>query len=138
MTRRQTWLITGLPAVGVGAGIAALVLIPALRDDGGAEDSRPNILLVSFDTTRADRLGAYGWRHARTPAIDGLAREGVLFTHAYAPVPLTLPSHAAMMTGLPPFELLRMSEACRNAARSSPISTKAACMPGSTRQVLPL
>lgn len=65
--------------------------------------SRPNILFVTFDTTRADHIGAYGWRHARRPAIDGLARDGVLFKNAYAPIGLTLLSHTSMMTGLYPF-----------------------------------
>lgn len=68
--------------------------------------SRPpvNVLLITLDTTRADRLGCYGYTHGRTPTLDGLARRGVLFERAYAPAPLTLPSHATMLTGLFPPE----------------------------------
>lgn len=64
----------------------------------------PNVLLVTLDTTRADRLGCYGYADARTPTFDALAAEGVLFERAYASCPLTLPSHATMLTGLHPPE----------------------------------
>ena len=57
-----------------------------------------NVLLVTIDTLRADRVGAYGGTAGLTPTIDGLARDGVRFAHAYAHVPLTLPSHASLMT----------------------------------------
>ncbi|MFC2172999.1 sulfatase, partial [Acidobacteriota bacterium] len=60
----------------------------------------PNLLVITFDTTRADRLGCYGYDHVRTPAIDRLASEGVLFTQAYAQSPQTLPSHCSLFTGL--------------------------------------
>lgn len=62
----------------------------------------PSVLLVTIDTLRADRLGCYGDRDARTPALDGLAREGVRFENAFSPVPITLASHATIFTGLPP------------------------------------
>ena len=58
-----------------------------------------NLLVVTIDTLRADRLGAYGDAQASTPAIDRLAREGVVFANAFAPAPITLPSHASLMTG---------------------------------------
>jgi arylsulfatase A-like enzyme/Flp pilus assembly protein TadD len=98
MSRKPLIVVALLAAVAVAA-----LLIPASWRPRATEPARPNILLVTFDTTRADRIGAYGWRHARTPAWDGLAAEGVVFDHAMAPVPLTLPSHAAMLTGLYPF-----------------------------------
>ncbi|MHC4768037.1 MAG: sulfatase, partial [Planctomycetota bacterium] len=98
MSRKPLIVVTLLAAVAVAA-----LLIRASWRPRATEPARPNILLVTFDTTRADRIGAYGWRHARTPAWDGLAAEGVVFDHAMAPVPLTLPSHAAMLTGLYPF-----------------------------------
>jgi arylsulfatase A-like enzyme/Flp pilus assembly protein TadD len=63
-----------------------------------------NVLFVTLDTTRADRLGCYGAAEARTPALDRLAGEGVRFTRACTHVPLTLPSHATMLTGLLPAE----------------------------------
>jgi arylsulfatase A-like enzyme len=62
----------------------------------------PSVLLVTIDTLRADRLGAYGDAQARTPQLDALARTGVLFERAYTPVPLTLPAHASILTGLLP------------------------------------
>ncbi len=68
--------------------------------------SRPtvNVLFITLDTTRADRLGCYGYQKALTPALDGLAAQGVLFERAYSPAPLTLPAHATMFTGLYPPE----------------------------------
>lgn len=66
----------------------------------GAE--KPNVLIITIDTCRADRLGCYGYGLARTPAIDGLANDGVLCTDAIAPAPVTMPSHASIMTGLYP------------------------------------
>jgi arylsulfatase A-like enzyme len=57
------------------------------------------VLLVTIDTLRADRVGAYGYAAARTPALDRLARDGVRFEHAYATAPITLTSHASVMTG---------------------------------------
>lgn len=65
--------------------------------------SPPNILLITLDTTRADRLGCYGYQKASTPNLDRLAGEGAKFESAYSAVPITLPSHATVMTGLYPF-----------------------------------
>ncbi|MEW5804840.1 MAG: sulfatase-like hydrolase/transferase [bacterium] len=59
----------------------------------------PNILLITIDTLRADHVRCYGYEAIKTPHIDDLARNGVLFTNAFSPVPLTLPSHASIMTG---------------------------------------
>ena len=60
---------------------------------------QPTVLLVTLDATRADRLGAYGYREGRTKAADELAAQGVLFEQAYTAAPICLPSHAAIMTG---------------------------------------
>jgi choline-sulfatase len=62
----------------------------------------PNVVVVTIDTLRADHLPAYGYTAAATPAIDRLAREGIRFAAAYASVPMTLPSHASIFTGLLP------------------------------------
>ena len=62
----------------------------------------PNLLFISVDTLRADHLGCYGYQRIKTPNIDYLAAERVIFRNAYAPIPLILPSHASMMTGLHP------------------------------------
>jgi hypothetical protein len=53
------------------------------------EPERPNIVLVTLDTTRADRIGSYGYGFARTPALDAIAAEGVRIEHAVAVAPLT-------------------------------------------------
>lgn len=84
---------------------AALPLLAcALLLGAGCGRRRPNVLLITLDTTRADRLGCGGWTNAVTPALDRLAREGVRFTAAEAVAPITLPSHATLLTGLLPPE----------------------------------
>lgn len=65
--------------------------------------ANPDVVLFTVDTTRADRLGAYGYPKAATPTIDALARSGVRYARAYSTLPLTIPAHASMMTGLWPF-----------------------------------
>jgi len=62
------------------------------------------MVLITLDTTRADRIGAYGDPLARTPNLDALASQGALFRAAYTPVPLTLPAHTSMFSGLYPDE----------------------------------
>ncbi len=62
------------------------------------------MVVITLDTTRADRLGCYGYGAAVTGTIDALALRGVLFEHAYATAPLTLPAHASLFTGLYPKE----------------------------------
>ena len=70
--------------------------------------ARPNLVLVTLDTVRADHLGCYGDSQAITPALDGLAAEGLRFTSASSTVPLTLPSHTTILSGLlPPHHGLR-------------------------------
>ena len=64
--------------------------------------SRPNVLLVTIDTLRADHVGSYGYHDGSTPTIDGLARRGVRFETAVAHAPLTGPSHASILTGQTP------------------------------------
>src|SRR5688500_11087974 len=64
---------------------------------------RLDVLLITIDTLRADRLGAYGYRPGRTPVIDGLARRGLAVREAITSTPVTLPAHATILTGrLPP------------------------------------
>lgn len=90
----------------VGLVVAGCILFAMMRS---APDA-PNVLLITLDTTRADRIGCYGADSARTPVLDRLAAEGVLFERCYTPVPLTLPSHATMLTGLyPPEHGLRIN-----------------------------
>jgi len=65
--------------------------------------SRPSLLLITIDTLRADRVGAYGHREALTPNLDALAAAGTLYEEAFTHTPVTLPAHATLLTGrLPP------------------------------------
>ena len=64
----------------------------------------PSVLLVTLDTFRGDFLSAVGSDRVSTPSLDAMAREGVLFMRARSPVPLTLPAHASILTGLYPPE----------------------------------
>jgi len=61
-----------------------------------------NVILISIDTLRADRLSCYSRKHLETPNIDSLAKRGVLFSKAFANTPATLPSHTDMFTGTTP------------------------------------
>jgi len=95
-----------LPAVRIGT--AALALFAAGCGQGTRAGNSPSVLLVTIDTVRADHVGAYGDREAETPNLDRLAREGVRFDSAISAVPLTLPSHATILSGLlPPHHGLR-------------------------------
>jgi arylsulfatase A-like enzyme/Flp pilus assembly protein TadD len=81
----------------------ALMLVTALAfATTCGRQERPDVVIITFDTTRYDRFGCTGDPTARTPVVDGLAAAGTLFEHAYASVPLTLPSHTTIMTGLEP------------------------------------
>ena len=62
----------------------------------------PNVILITLDTTRADRMGFLGSERGLTPNLDALAHQSVVFTRAYAQVPLTTPSHATILTGTYP------------------------------------
>jgi arylsulfatase A-like enzyme len=69
-----------------------------------SSSSRPNIILISLDTVRADHLSAYGYRRRTTPNLDRLASRGVLFENAIAPAPWTLAAHSTIFTGLLPHQ----------------------------------
>ena len=62
----------------------------------------PNVILITLDTTRADRMGFLGSKRGLTPNLDALARQSVVFTRAYSQVPLTTASHATILTGTYP------------------------------------
>jgi arylsulfatase A-like enzyme/Flp pilus assembly protein TadD len=98
---RLIWWITGT-VTGLCILVYFLVIKPGrgqVRLSGALAD---NVLLITLDTTRADHLGCYGHKPAKTPHLDRLAREGVRFARVYCPAPLTLPSHCSIMTGLDP------------------------------------
>src|SRR5438093_12078797 len=87
-----------IAAVVVGAARAAWYHGRVGRPPGGA------VVLISIDTLRADHLPVYGYGAVRTPAIDALAADGVIFDNAYAHAPQTLPSHTSILSGKLPFE----------------------------------
>jgi len=91
---RALFLLAGalLAASGCGRG----------RATPDSQSSASNVLLVTIDTLRADRLGCYGYRPAVTPVLDSLAARGVRFETAVAHAPLTAPSHASILTGHTP------------------------------------
>jgi arylsulfatase A-like enzyme len=127
-----TLLLVGLPLLGVGldwllglvirrhglrlglelaaAGLAALVWgkpqstapldIPVTRIPASA--GAPDVILVSFDTTRADHLSTYGYPRETSPHLTALARDGLNFTQARSPAEWTVPGHASMLTGMYP------------------------------------
>lgn len=87
--------------------LLALALVAlALGVDGCGREAAPAgpILLISIDTCRADRLGCYGFAGPSTPQLDRFAQEALRFTQAVTPVPLTLPAHCSMLTGLSPLQ----------------------------------
>lgn len=88
-------LIGRYPAIALAAALSVAPSSAAVRPD-------LNVLLITIDTVRADRLGCYGYAGAGTPNLDRLAAEGVRFANTYAQVPLTLPSHCSIMTGMDP------------------------------------
>jgi len=90
--------IGGPPEMPGGAADAADTVPPAAAAAAG---ERPDVVLVSVDTLRADRLRAYGGTASLTPEMDRFADEGVVFGRALAASPWTVPSVASMLTGLP-------------------------------------
>jgi len=87
---RRTWL-----------RFAILAIVLGLAGCGG-DEPRWNVVLVTFDTTRADRIGSYGNDRIQTPTLDGLAAEGIRFANAVSVAPITAPSHSSILTGLYP------------------------------------
>ncbi len=88
---------------------ATLAILLALALAGCTADERAvtgtpgtPVILISIDTLRSDHLPAYGYENGSTPAIDAFRRDAVLFERAYTHTPLTLPSHASMLTGVLP------------------------------------
>ena len=85
--------------------ILCLVLLSsgALASTSAPEaTSQPDVFLITIDTLRADHVHCYGYDHVQTPALDGLARNGIRFSHAFTPSPITNTSHTTILTGLLP------------------------------------
>jgi arylsulfatase A-like enzyme len=87
----------------VGACLLTVALLLPELSDPLPRAARPrNLVVLTLDTMRADRLGAYGFNGVETPTLERIANEGTLFEQAFAAVPLTLPSHASIFTGMYP------------------------------------
>lgn len=109
---RSFALLLAVLAVAVGAGAFARSRLTTTQEAGGAPatnavpaaqlETRPNLLLITLDTVRADRIAPWG-PGGIAPMLDALAAESVVATRAYAVAPLTFPSHTSMLTGLYPF-----------------------------------
>lgn len=104
--RVRTWRVVTACVGGLvlllGAWVFTGVDLPVHRKAPPRPDV-PNILWVTLDTVRADHVGAYGSR-VQTPSFDRVAREGALFTRAFAPLAVTGPSHTTMLTGAGPWK----------------------------------
>ena len=82
------------------ASLAVCALCATLACAGPDTTGRPNVLLITVDTLRADRLGCYGYHIPSSPQVDRLAAEGMVFTSAYSNGPNCAPSRACPMSGL--------------------------------------
>ncbi len=92
--------------LGLGAGACSSPPLPA------GDPGRPDLILVSIDTLRADHLYCYGYERPTSPFLDSLARSGVLFLQARSPSPWTLPAHASMLSGQLPHQHLAVEDDC--------------------------
>lgn len=113
--RRLAALVLAISALGCGRGPAS----------DGLPRAAPgtSVLLVTLDTTRADRLGAFGHDRAGTPHLDALARSGAAFESAFTPAPTTLAAHASILTGTyPPHHGVRFNLRFRLADRPATIA----------------
>jgi len=106
--KSRLWLLLAAGSVAV-AILLWLFLRPGAEGTGKigtlwarAGVKKPNVILVTMDTTRADHLGCYGYPNIRTPNLDALAGRGVVFEQAATATPLTLASHCTIMTGMYP------------------------------------
>ena len=93
---KRKWILSSIALV-VGTGFLIWIVFSfGFRP-------RPNVLVITMDTTRADHLSCYGYQKIKTPFIDAVAKEGVLFEEAFSVQPVTLPSHCSIFTGKYPF-----------------------------------
>ena len=88
-SRLKVWIFASLILLGMAATPRHLA----------AQGASANVVVITIDTLRADHLGCYGDRTIETPNLDALARSAARFTHAFTPVPITLPAHTALFTG---------------------------------------
>ncbi|MFH0981657.1 MAG: sulfatase-like hydrolase/transferase [Planctomycetota bacterium] len=130
---RRRWLVGGMVigVVGLGALLYSVVQLRVEPAAHAAIDLLPgaaagfNVVLITLDTLRADRVGCYGYQGVSTPAIDRLAAEGIRFVDAVSVVPMTLPAHASILTGdYPPRHGVRDNGTFRLPAESETLAER--------------
>ena len=82
--------------------IIGIIVIRVILLNSNRTSKPDTIILISIDTIRADHLSCYGYQHKTTPVIDAFAQNAILFSNCFANVPLTLPSHASILSGVIP------------------------------------
>jgi len=97
-----SWTLRLLVAVFAAASVSTASNVPVKV--APAKPAHPNVILITIDTLRADHVGCYGAQNVKTPTIDVLASDGIIFERAISQVPLTWPSHAVILTGTYPFQ----------------------------------
>ena len=83
------------------SGLVA-VAAPLGAESRAQKTPHPDVFLVTIDTLRADHVHCYGYESIQTPALDGLANDGIRFSQAFTPSPITNTSHTSILTGLLP------------------------------------
>jgi len=102
--KKRLALAGGAIVILIALSLTVLLIRQTRPDFAGLRGEKDfNVILITLDTTRADRLGCYGFSRIETPAIDGFAARGVKFENCIAQTPLTLPSHSSLFTGTLPF-----------------------------------
>jgi choline-sulfatase len=96
-----TWLRRSVVFL-CAAGLLVLALVTSCRRSIGSPSNTTPVILISVDTLRSDHLPAYGYKGITTPNIDALRADSILYERAYSHVPLTLPSHTSILTGMLP------------------------------------
>jgi arylsulfatase A-like enzyme/Flp pilus assembly protein TadD len=89
----------GLASTALKSAAASLLCVIGLALNLHAANAKPNVVVITLDTVRADHLGCYGYKPIQTPNVDTLAGAAARFSHAYTTVPITLPAHASLFTG---------------------------------------
>src|SRR5690349_21823933 len=90
------------PLVRFACALGVLLLAACGRNSIGSPSSKTPVILISIDTLRSDHLPIYGYKGVATPNIDALRADSILYERAYSHIPLTLPSHVSILTGMLP------------------------------------
>src|SRR6266436_4231247 len=85
-----------------GVWVAGFVMAVSVSSAKAVTGSAPDVYLITIDTLRADHVHCYGDDQIQTPALDSIARDGIRFTQAFTPSPITNTSHTSILTGLLP------------------------------------